>query len=388
MNDKQGIGFSLKDHLFNEEKVQFLANLFNVVDDNFEAGSFVRDVMKQLLQLELKARIVHIATVLENYLAHDFRVAAKQIVAALPQPLDPALTDDDFGDFIFAPLGAFVVRNGLAKKHLPTSLKTLKEITQRFSMEDAIRTFINTHPDETLTELARWSTDSNYHVRRLVSEGTRPLLPWSGRISVDVTTPLPFLETLHADPTRYVTRSVANHLNDIAKAQPEIVLDALRRWKQLGKQHPAELQWITKHALRTMVKRGHPQALQLLGFSAIPKIEVTEFAINTPQIQPGDAIEFSFNVTALQNESLVIDYVVEFVKANATLSPKVHKLKQLSLKKGESAVVSKRHVLRANATTYSLYPGTHYVTLQINGQPFGRLPFALLPAKLLPRGQK
>lgn len=380
-SDKQGAGFSLKDHLFNAEKVQYLAGQFHAADSSFDRSAFTRNTMKQLQQLELKARIVHIATVLERCLATDFRVAAKQIVAALPQPLNPTLTDDDFGDFIFAPLGEFVVRNGLMKKHVRTSLKTLKEITQRFSMEDAIRTFINAHPDETLAELARWSTDSNYHVRRLVSEGTRPQLPWSGRISIDATAPLPFLETLHADPTRYVTRSVANHLNDIAKVQPEIVLDTLSRWKRLNKQHSSELKWITKHALRTLVKRGHPQALELLGFSAIPKIEVTEFAINTPQIWPGDAIEFSFDVTAQRNESLVIDYMIEFMKANGKLSPKIHKLKQLSLKKGESAVVSKRHVLRANATTYTLYPGTHYVTLQINGQPFGRLPFELLPEK-------
>ncbi len=381
MNDQQGAGFSLKDHLFNAEKVQYLACQFHAANRSFDRFAFIRETMVQLQKLELKARIVHIATVLEGYLPKDFGVAAKQIVAALPQPLDPTRNDDDFGDFIFAPLGEFVVRNGLSKKHVQTSLKTLKEITQRFSMEDAIRRFINTYPHETLAELARWSTDKNYHVRRLVSEGTRPLLPWSGRISIDVTTSLQFLETLHADPTRYVTRSVANHLNDIAKAQPEIVLDALSRWKQRGKQQPAELRWMTKHALRTLVKRGHPQALQLLGFNAGPKIDVTGFTINTQHIQPGEAVEFSFNVAALRNESLVVDYVIEFVKANGKLSPKVHKLKQISLKKGESTVVSKRHVLRANATTYTLYPGTHFVTLQINGQPFGRLSFELFPAK-------
>ncbi len=381
MNDQQGAGFSLKDHLFNAEKVQYLACQFHAGNRSFDRSAFIRETMAQLQKLELKARIVHIATVLEGYLPKDFGVAAKQIVAALPAPLSPTNTDDDFGDFIFAPLGEFVVRNGLTKQHVRTSLKTLKEITQRFSMEDAIRRFINTYPHETLAELTRWSTDKNYHVRRLVSEGTRPLLPWSGRISIDVTTSLQFLETLHADPTRYVTRSVANHLNDIAKAQPEIVLDALSRWKQLGKQDPDELRWMTKHALRTLVKRGHPQALQLLGFNAGPKIDVTGFNINTQHIQPGEAVEFSFNVAALRNESLVVDYVIEFVKANGKLSPKVHKLKQLSLKNGESTVVSKRHVLRANATTYTLYPGTHFVTLQINGQPFGRLSFELFPAK-------
>ena len=381
MSDKQGAGFSLKDHLFNAERVQYLADRFHVANSGFDKSGFVRDTMQQLPQLELKARIVHIATSLERYLADDFRVAAKQIVAALPEPLDPTGTDDDFGDFIFAPLGEFVVRNGLSKKHVRISLKTLKEITQRFSMEDAIRTFINGYPDETLAELALWSIDSNYHVRRLVSEGTRPLLPWSGRIFIDATTPLPFLETLHADPTRYVTRSVANHLNDIARKKPAIVLETLHRWKQLGKQHPAELNWMTRHALRTLVKRGHPQALQLLGFNAIPKIAVTDFEIATPQIRPGDAVEFSFSVTAQRAESLVIDFVIEFVKANGTLSPKVHKLKQLSLKEGESATVRKCHVLRANATTYTLYPGTHYVTLQINGQSCGRLSFELVPAE-------
>ena len=115
---------------------------------------------------------------------------------------------------------------------------------------------------------------------------------------------------------------------------------------------------------------------------------MTGFGINTTRIRPGDAIEFSFSVAALRNESLVIDFVIEFVKANGTLSPKVHKLKQFSLQKGESATVIKRHVLRANATTYTLYPGTHYVTLQINGRPFGRLPFELLPTKYSARGLK
>ena len=107
--------------------------------------------------LELKQRIAHIATILEGFLDPDFRVAARQITTALPPPLDPTKTDDDFGDFIFAPLGEYVVRHGMERKCLKTSLKTLKALTQRFSMEDAIRHFINTYPDETLAELDKWS---------------------------------------------------------------------------------------------------------------------------------------------------------------------------------------------------------------------------------------
>ncbi|MEQ9410062.1 MAG: hypothetical protein RIK87_20160 [Fuerstiella sp.] len=371
-------GFSLKDQLFNEERVRYLAGLFHAADGTFDATGFVREVMQQLTKLELKQRIVHIAATLENFLHPEFRVAAKQITAALPPPLDPSRTDDDFGDFIFAPLGEFVVRNGLSKKHLKLSLKTLKMITQRFSMEDAIRTFINTHPDDTLNELQKWSTDRHYHVRRLVSEGTRPLLPWSRRLSLDPATPLPLLDTLHADPTRYVTRSVANHLNDIAKSRPDLVLETLRRWQQQARQNGAEFQWMCRHALRTLVKQGHAQALQFLGFRRNPNIEVTDFTLHASEVKPGQAIEFSFVVAATRSEPLLIDYVIHFVKASGTLNPKVHKLKQIHAEKGESLVISKRHLLRADATTYTLYPGTHHLTLQINGKPYGTRSFELV----------
>ena len=370
--------FSLKDHLFNKERVEYLADLFSAADDRFEASAFVHETMAFLPKLELKERIVHIASILEKHLASDFRVAAKQISVALPPPLDSTKTDNDFGDFILAPLGEFIVRNGLAKKHLRQSLATLKEITQRFSMEDAIRKFINTHPQETLAALKQWATDPNYHVRRLVSEGTRPSLPWSGRLSIDLETPISFLDQLHADSTRYVTRSVSNHLNDISKTHPVLVFSALKRWKQQGSQDPSELLWMSKHALRTLVKQGNAEALTFLGYSAKPQIRITKLALKSSRIRPGQAIEFVFAVTAMRDETLMVDYVIDFVKANGKLSPRVHKLKQLRISKGETVVVSKRHVLKADATTYTLYPGTHRVTLQINGKPFGTQSFEVV----------
>lgn len=319
-------GFSLKDQLFNKNRVEYLAALFFAADNSFDAPGFVRATMKQLTKLELKERIVHIASTLEDYLSSDYRVAAKQIVAALPPPLDPTKTDNDFGDFIFAPLGEFVVRNGLAKQHLALSLQTLKALTMRITMEDAIRAFINTHTSETLRALGTWSTDSHYHVRRLASEGTRPLLPWSKRLTIDPTAALPLLETLHADPTRLVTRSVSNHLNDIAKSHPDVVLDVLERWKQMGTQGTSELQWMSRHALRTLIKQGNPRALAFLGFQAKPKIGISDFRIGTPVVRPGEAVEFSFEIHALGDASLMIDYIIDFVKANGKRSPKVQSI--------------------------------------------------------------
>ncbi|MCG8652867.1 MAG: DNA alkylation repair protein [Pirellulales bacterium] len=373
--------FSLKDQLFNRDRVLFLANLFHAADSVFDPQAFVREVMKQLPKLELKQRIVWIAEVLQRYLPQEFPEAAAKIAAALPPPLDEHLTDDDFGDFIFAPLGEFVARNGMAKKHLRLSLRTLKEITKRFSMEDAIRHFIRKFPDPTLTELTKWSKDRNYHVRRLVSEGTRPSLPWSGRIGLDVTATIDLLDNLHCDNTRFVTRSVANHLNDIAKTNPQLVLATLSRWQDLGRQDPDELNWMTRHALRTLIKQGNPEALKLLGFRPNPKINVSEITLQQDTVRPGEALEFSVTLTAGREEALLVDYVIDFVKSNGKTAPKVFKATKLKLKKNESKTVTKRHPLRADATTFTLYPGTHRLSIQINGSVFTSRSFELQSAK-------
>ncbi|TWT43571.1 hypothetical protein KOR42_44510 [Thalassoglobus neptunius] len=369
--------FSLKDQLFNSERVNYLADLFASTDSGFDKANFVRQSIDQLTKLELKQRVVHLASVLENFLSDDFRVATRQITSALPPPLDPSKTDNDFGDFIFAPLGEYVVRNGLEKRHVKLSLRTLKQLTMRFSMEDAIRSFINEHTEDTMAELAKWATDSNYHVRRLASEGTRPRLPWSGRLVIPCTSAIPLLDTLHADPTRYVTRSVANHLNDIAKTDPLVVIETLTRWKDLAVQNSPELHWMTKHALRTLIKKGDSKALEVLGFRSNPKIEISQFRLKRSTLKFGEALEFSFNVTAKRDEPVLIDYVIDFMKANGTTSPKVFKLKQLDLKKSSTVTIKKKHVLKANATTYKLYPGEHGLTLQLNGRAMDQATFNL-----------
>ncbi|MDX1929613.1 MAG: DNA alkylation repair protein [Pirellulaceae bacterium] len=368
-------GFSLKDHLFNRAKVDYLAGLFTANDPAFAKREFVNQVMKALPSLELKQRIALIAEALEDHLSEHFPTAVAQIVASLPPPLDESRTDDDFGDFIFAPLGEYVVRKGATRTHLALSLSTLKELTKRFSMEDAMRTFIRQFPSETIRELTRWAKDRNYHVRRLVSESTRPLLPWSGRIDLPVETTLPLLDVLHSDRTRYVTRSVANHLNDIAKSNPELVVQALQKWHVMAKQERQELLWMTRHALRTLVKRGHADALRLLGLDPAPKLSIGAIQIAKRKLLPGDSLEFSLEITALRDECLVIDYAIEFVKAGGKRSTKVFKAAKLSLKQGESRTVYKKHKLHAQATTYQLYAGEHQLTVQINGQAVGTKSF-------------
>ena len=73
------------------------------------------------------------------------------------------------------PQNDFVAKYGL--DYFDISMRALYEMTKRFTAEGAIRAFIQTYPDRTLTLLRQWAQDPNCHVRRLVSEGTRPRLP-------------------------------------------------------------------------------------------------------------------------------------------------------------------------------------------------------------------
>lgn len=254
----------------------------------------------------------------------------KLIVRALPPPLDVTKTVDDFGSFIFAPLGEYVVHNGCTKKHLKQSLATLKQLTMRFSMEDSMRAFLNNFPNETLAEYDTWVTDKNYHVRRLVSESTRPSLPWSKKLSFHYKTPLRYLDRLYTDPTRYVVRSVANHLNDISKKDPTLVVQTLTRWQKQKIQNSIELNWLTRHALRTLVKKGNRKALALLGYTDHSAPVVSNFVV-PKKVAKGERLLFSFKVTSDTAQNLLIDYIIDFVKQNGGTKPKVFKIKKLQL---------------------------------------------------------
>lgn len=358
--------FSLKDHLFNEAKVRYLAKRIQDAYTQFNADGFVAAVMKELPMLALKDRIRHIATTLHTYLPTDYEVAAGVIVRSLPPPLDLEKTDDDFGDFIFAPFGEYVARYGLDIQHLVLSLATLRELTMRFSMEDAIRYFLRVHQKETVAVLHTWARDENYHVRRLVSEGARPLLPWSGRIPLTTTDTLPLLTILHADRTRYVTRSVANHLNDLTKSEPDVVIAVLKEWQSLGLQSSKELTWMTKHALRTLIKRGCPEALALLGYTPL-SLDKISFTLTPAKVSVGDIVTLTLTLNAPSTTNVLIDYRIHFVKKNGTRVPKVFKWKTATLKSGEILTLTKKHHLKADASTFTRYPGEHVVDVQING---------------------
>lgn len=357
-------GFSLKDHLFNAETVGQLARETARALPGFDPKRFRAEALAGFPHRELLQRLDWLADCMEKQLPRDFPAMAEALEAAMPAPLDPSLRDDDFGQFIHAVPGILAVRHGL-EHYRDRAITLLHAATQRFSMEFYIRPFLNRWPEETLEVLHVWAEDENYHVRRLVSEGTRPRLPWAKAVTVGPAHTLPLLDRLQGDPTRYVTRSVANHLNDIGKSQPGLVLDRLERWHDTGRQTPREHDWMTRHALRSLVKRGHGPALEMLGYGAGAALSVT-LEVETPRIALGAPLLFRGELTAVQETPVLIDYRIGFARPGGATAEKVFKLKTGSVGPGRPLAFEKRHPLKAGASTFTLHKGVHRLILQVN----------------------
>lgn len=363
----------LKDQLFNRETVGQLAREYAAALPQFDAARFQEQVLSGLAGRELLARLDWIADCVEAQLPAEFEAMAEHLEAAMPPPLDPGLSDDDFGQFIHAVPGILAVRHGL-EHHRARAMELLYAATQRFSMEFYIRPFLNRWPGATLDTLEIWARDPNYHVRRLVSEGTRPKLPWARAVSLAPDQTLPLLDLLHADPTRYVTRSVANHMNDLTKTVPDLVLERLSTWRELGAQEPRETKWMTRHALRTLIKSGNTGALGMLGYRSDVPV-AAELTLENDRVAIGDALRFRCAVRSDVTLPVLVDYRIVFARPDGRSAQKVFKLKQGHVGPKAAFAARKNHTLKADATTFTWHPGPHRLVLQVNGVDRAALDF-------------
>lgn len=255
----------------------------------------------------------------------------------------------------------------------------LAELTDRLTAEFAIRTLLRDDLSRALPIILDWTRSDNEHVRRLASEGTRPYLPWAVRVQEIVAQPgstVPILDALYRDDSEYVRRSVANHLNDLSRDNADLVVEVANRWlAEPDESTPA----LVRHALRTLVKRGHPGALTALGFGPATT-EVDGFAVDSSTVPFGGAVRFVATVrnTGAEQAKLAIDYVVHHQKANGSQTTKTFKLLTKELAPGEHVLLAREHSFRA-ISTRRYYPGAHAISLQVNGVQTAALPFELLP---------
>jgi len=366
--------FQVRD-VFNEKGVNQLAGNLARAWHGFDAEGFSNSVNSKLKALTFSERNNLIRDRLWEHLPKDYPRALEIILKALPPEL-PNREMTGFEGFIILPLNEFVAKYGL--EHYDLSIQALYQMTKRFTAEGAIRPFIQKHPEKTLASLSEWAEDESCHVRRLVSEGTRPRLPWTMQLKQFIEDPrpvLPLLEKLKTDPELMVRRSVANNLNDIAKDNPELVVRTLGRWKKINNEGTQRL---IRHAARTLIKRGNKDVLTILGYS--PKIDITvsKIKLDKPIVKMGEGFSFSFEVrsTSQRVQTLMIDYVLQHVKANGKLTPKVFKLTEKTLEPGQRIEIAKTHSFR-QITTRKYYPGTHALEIQINGLTYGKTSFEL-----------
>ncbi|MBX3041844.1 MAG: DNA alkylation repair protein [Bdellovibrionaceae bacterium] len=334
---------------------------------DFPSAFFLKDLENQLSPLELKGRMNLLSERLSQVLPQDFPTKVDILIRALAE------SDEDrigLSGFLVWPLSSLVAREGL--EHFELSMNALKEMTKRFTAEFDIRPFLETHERASLRLLKSWAKDPDPHVRRLVSEGTRPLLPWGSRLSLfqqDPDKTASLLEVLKKDESEYVRKSVANHLNDHSKTHPEWVLERLQTWQEKDPDHTG-LQWIIRHASRTLVKTGHPQALKLHGFSSGAKLKVGPVHLSPKNLRVGEALNFTVQISNPTNQkvSVLVDYVIHHRKANGQLTPKVFKGRKKVLAPKESWVFEGTHKVR-KVTTRTYFAGEHLFSLQINGRP-------------------
>lgn len=364
--------------VINIQTVQKIGASIKTVWADFEVEKLIKKVKPTLSSLAFKDRANLIAEVLYELLPKDFGVAGQILLDTFGQELDnPDFTGEHA--FMYMPHGVYLSRYGLEEEHFELSTKFLYEMTKRFSAEFAIRPFLNKFPKKMLKKLQIWVKDDNQHVRRLVSEGTRPRLPWAARVKVydeNYKAIMDLLAALKNDPELYVRRSVANHLNDLTKDRKDLVLDYLTAW---NKKSNKNIKWLTKHALRTLVKAGDTGALKILGFSDKPQVEVLNFELEASQLKLGEKLAFSFDIQSQikDKQALVVDYIIYFKKSNGSQSPKVFKLKVLDLE-GKKVIQLKKKQTIQQLSTRVLYAGMHAVELQINGKSFGKSAFELV----------
>lgn len=341
-------------NFLNFEVGQKIATSLEQHHSTFSKKLFLKDLKNELEPLSLKERMAH--------LTHKMTLSCEkspQSFSAFIKCLKSEKNPTGLSGFEVWPLTHFVSLYGL--EDYEVSLDTLKEMTKVFTSEFAVRPFFLKWEKQTLKKLSQWTTDSNEAVRRLVSEGSRPLLPWGQKLPRFLDNPeltWPLLKALQNDPSLYVQKSVSNHLNDLSKKNPDWIINQTQNWTNL---------WIKKQALRTLIKKGHPQALLSIGGSTTEPL-IKKLKLTTKQIQLGEKLIGSLELHNHTKKILpvIIDIEIGFKKSKGQLSPKVFKGKSLQLNPGETKTLCLVTPIK-KVTTRTYYFGKQSWTLLVNG---------------------
>lgn len=366
----------MKNKFYNYESLTALALRIKEVYPSFHVDSFVNDIIDESWDaLELKARMHKITMNIGKQLPADY----EQALSVLDKVV--ASYQSGYNDFALMCFPDFVEAFGQDEQHLELSIAALERYTSSSSSEFAVRPFIIKYEARMMKQMSIWAKHDNEHIRRLASEGCRPLLPWGQVLTSfkkDPTPVLAILEQLKADPSLYVRKSVANNLNDISKTHPDLVIKIAKNW--YGKNEYTN--WIVKHGCRTLLKKGNQEVLNIFGFADADNILVKDFKLSDKAVSIGDSLSFSFTISVKQTTKIRLEYGIDYVKANGKRNRKIFQLSEISLKEKQEKQYTKIHSFKERSTRKH-YSGIHTITLLINGIERATMDFEVFPASHL-----
>ena len=350
-------------NLYSKEFIKKLANRLFLAFTNFEKEDFINSIFDTSWQnLELKQRMRHIAITLNKYLPLSYK---KQLEILKEVKKDfTGLEAMIFQDFVEV----------FGLDDFDESMKALEVFTQDASSEFAIRQFILKYEEQTMNQMKIWAKSKNEHLRRLSSEGCRPRLPWAISLPTfkqNPTKPLEIIELLKNDKSLYVRKSVANNLNDISKDNPQLVIKFVK--ENLGS--TKELDWICKHASRTLLKKGDKHILELFNFDKSHHINLIDFCYDK-SVNIDENLSFSFEINSDENiGNIRVEYVIYYLKSNNIHNKKVFMISQNEIKSSSKKFTKKQSF--KNMTTRKHYLGKHFIAILINGEEILKKEFYL-----------
>lgn len=345
--------------LFSVEFVKDLSEKLKASYDLFDRSGFEDTIFDDTwIDKELKERMRHIAICFDKFLPFDYVKQLEILVDTknkLSYDQSMALQSMVFQDFVEV----------FGLDDYDNSINALREFTINSSSEFAIRHFIIKYEDKTMAQLKEWAKSPNEHLRRFASEGCRPRLPWAIALPVykkDPSKVLEILELLKNDKSKYVQKSVANNLNDISKDNPHLVIEFVA--KNLGKNKG--LDWICKHASRTLLKQGDKKTLELFGFTKADHVSVQSYRVDT-SLKLGEDLNFDFELASKETlGNIRVEYEIEYKKANNKSSKKVFMLHQGFVKQNIKNFKKKQSF--KDMSTRKHYKGLHKIAIIVNGE--------------------
>lgn len=354
-------------NIYSREFFETLADLLNQVLSSFDKEQFLSDIYDAEWEgRELKDRMRHISNVLKQHLSGNYQESVNQLLELIAIVNNTKIGNEiPLAGLAFMFIPDFIERNGI--DDFDTSIYAMESITQFASCEFAVRPFIIKYESQMLDQMLSWANHKNEHVRRLASEGSRPRLPWAmalPSLKKDPSPILPILELLKGDESEYVRRSVANSVNDISKDNVDIVVGIAKKW--IGK--TKEIDWVVKHACRSLLKDGHREVLQLFGFGSVDSVFIKNLHLEDHAVKVEKDLVFSFEIHNDSNKpkKIRLEYGLYFQKKNGSLSRKVFKISEKDYAQKSTTKIKRKQSFRLISTRV-YHTGLHKLSLIVNG---------------------